>query len=520
MHHIDQEIDRFQLSMMDLESMVDQNSYARLVDLFVESLPLEKLGFTHTTHETTGRPPYHPSVLLKLYMYGYRHGIRSSNKLHQACLVNVEVWWLIKGLKPSPRTICYFRKNNATAFKKAFQHFVLLLKDWKLIDGQTIAIDSFKIRAQNSLKNNFNQKKIDRHIDYIDNKINVYQQQLETTDLAENDSCEIKDKIKYQKQKKQNYKALEKQLKDSGQRQMSIIDSDARSVILHRNIVNVGYNIQAGSDSKHKLFTNAQTGHVNDTHALAEMALEAKELLEVNSMNTLTDKGYTTGAEIAKCSDNGITTFSSPKEHSSQKNGLFDMQIFNYNTKDDTYTCPAGEVLVTNGKWYNKNNHIVKHYKTKACKGCLLREQCTKNKNGRFIERNFYQKYLEDNKARVDANPEYYRQRQQITEHQFGTFKRQWHFTHTLLKGKQNVLSEVYLNFSVYNLLRCVQILGVKTLKNRLKELAFNLSAQIKSFVVDLKDYLEIKPKKLRLFLDIKQTLRCDINNSNQLIFN
>tara|TARA_B100001093_G_C26105758_1_gene708787 strand:- start:17 stop:529 length:513 start_codon:yes stop_codon:yes gene_type:complete len=170
-------------------------------------------------------------------MYGYRHGIRSSNKLHQACLVNVAIWWLLKGLKPSPRSICYFRRNNAIAFKKAFQHFVLLLKEWKLIDGQTIAIDSFKISAQNSLKNNFNQKKIDRHIDYIDNKINAYQEQLEAENPLEKDSCAIKNKINYQNQKKQNYKALEKQLKQSGQKQMSTTDPDARSVILHRNIV-------------------------------------------------------------------------------------------------------------------------------------------------------------------------------------------------------------------------------------------------------------------------------------------
>ena len=170
MHHLEYEIDRNQFSMMALEEMVGKDSYARLVDLFVDALPLDQLGFANVNHEIQGRPPYHPSILLKLYMYGYRHGLRSSNKLQQACLVNVELWWLLKGLRPSARTICYFRKNNATAFKKAFQYFVLMLKDWKLIDGQTIAIDSFKIRAQNSLKNNFNQKKINRHIEYIDNK--------------------------------------------------------------------------------------------------------------------------------------------------------------------------------------------------------------------------------------------------------------------------------------------------------------------------------------------------------------
>jgi transposase len=486
MQHLEQEIDRLQVTMMDLESMVNQNSYARLVDLFVDALPLEELGFRHISHEATGRPPYHPSVLLKLYMYGYRHGLRSSNKLHQACLVNVEVWWLLKGLKPSPRTICYFRSNNARAFKKSFQHFVLLLKEWKLIEGETIAIDSFKIRAQNSLKNNFNQRKIDRHVEYIDNKIAEYENQLNEADGILKEQ-EIIEKIDYQKEKKNKYKSIEKELNNTGQKQISKIDSDARSVVLHRNIVNVGYNVQAGCDGKHKLFINAQTGSVNDTHALAPMAIEAKELLKVKQMNVLTDKGYTTGKQIAECTANNITTYSSPKAHSSQNNGLYDMQIFEYNEAEDTYTCPAGETMMTNGRWYNKSGHKVKHYKTKACKSCSLTEQCTKNKNGRFIERNYYQPDVEQNQARVEANPDYYRQRQQITEHQFGTLKRQWHFNYTLVKGKEKVLSEVYLCFTAYNLVRLIQILGIEKLKSKLGELVLTLIDHIEAFLALLR---------------------------------
>lgn len=482
MHHVEQEVDRHQMTIMDLESLVSQNSYARLVDVFVDALPMEELGFSQAEHHDTGRPPYHPSVLLKLYMYGYRHGLRSSHKLHQACSVNVELWWLLKGLKPSARTICYFRANNAAAFKKAFQYFVLLLKEWKLIDGQTIAIDSFKIRAQNSLKNNFNQKKIERHIDYIDSKISEYEQQLNEADGMEQQQ-ELQDKLAYQNEKKNAYKAIEQELKDSGQSQISKTDKDSRSVILHRNIVNVGYNIQAGTDEKHKLFVNAQTGSINDTHALAPMAIEAKELLQVPKMNVLTDKGYTTGRQIAECTANNITTYSAPKEHSSQKNGLFDMQEFQYNPKEDTYTCPAGKVMQTNGRWYDKRGHKVKHYKTKACKGCRLRAQCTKNKNGRFIERSFYQTDLEQNRARVEANPNYYRQRQQITEHQFGTLKRQWHFDYTVVKGKEKVLSEVYIIFSVYNLIRLIKVLGMDLLKNRLSDLADQLLRQISAFL-------------------------------------
>ena len=164
-------------------------------------------------------------------------------------------------------------------------------------------------------------------------------------------------------------------------------------MVLHRNVVNVGYNIQAGCDSKHKLIVNNDTGTVNDTHALSPMALDAKELLGVDKMKVLTDKGYTTGKHIQKCVENGISTYSSPKAHSSQHNGLFDMQIFEYDEKSDCYTCPAGETLSTNGRVYNKAGHHVKHYKNrKACKNCLLRSQCTRNKNGRFIERSIYQK--------------------------------------------------------------------------------------------------------------------------------
>ena len=478
MHHLETEIDRSQISMIALEEMVHEDSYARLVDLFVEALPLDQLGFTHVQHESQGRPPYHPAVLLKLYMYGYRHGLRSSAKLYQACLVNVELWWLLKGLKPSPRTILYFRKNNAAAFKKAFQHFVLMLKEWKLIEGETIAIDSFKIRAQNSLKNNFNQKKIDRHLDYIDGKLAHYHEQLDQADGSETRD-ELEKKIVHQESKKQQYKAIEKELEASGQTQISTVDPDARGVVLHRNVVNVGYNIQAGCDSKHKLFLNAQTGNVNDTHALADMGLEAKDLLGVEKMNTLTDKGYTTGAEIARCSENNITTYSSPKEHSSQKNGLYDMQDFVYDPQQDMYTCPAGNIMHTNGSIYKKRNHRVKHYKTKACKGCAVRHLCTQNKNGRFIERGIHQEELEQNAARVEANPEYYRQRQQITEHQFGTLKRQWGFTHTLVRKKEHVLSEVYICFSVYNLLRSIQIIGKKELQKRLKALYLDLYLKI-----------------------------------------
>lgn len=463
--------DRDQIIMMDFEANVASDSWARVVDWFVDALPMEKLGFNDVLN-SEGRPPYLSSDMLKLFMYGYKKKLRSSYQLEEACRVNLEVIWLMRGLLPSARKIAYFRKDNHQAFKQAFRYFVLMLKEMNLISGETIAIDSFKIRAQNSLKNNFNQKKIDRHIEYIDGKINAYLHELESSEMEEAQRKEVEQKIVKQEERREEYKVIEKQLQDSGQSQISTTDPDARSVVLHRNVVNVGYNIQAGCDAKHKLFVNNDTGSVNDTHALANMALDAKGLLKVEQMSTLTDKGYTTGVHIDTCSKNNITTYSSPKKHSSQNNGLYDMQVFEYDKENDSYTCPAASVLSTNGKVYKKRNHRVKHYKNrKACNSCHVRSQCTKNKNGRFIERSIYHEALEENEKRVNENPDYYKLRQQISEHQFGTLKRQWGFTYTLMKGKQHVLSEVNLMMMCYNLRRLMSIFNLNDLKSWLENL-------------------------------------------------
>ena len=481
--------DRNQLIMMDFEANVSSNSWARVVDWFVDSLPMSELGFKDVLL-SEGRPPYSSSDLLKLYMYGYKNGIRSSRKLEHACKVNIELIWLLKGLHPSARKIAYFRKNNPKAFKQAFRYFVTILKQLNLISGETIAIDSFKIRAQNSLKNNFNQKKIDRHLEYIDGKIKEYEKQLDQNDKLENDHKEeLNDKIQWQQERKEHYQSIEKELTKSGEAQISKTDPDAKSVILHRNVVNVGYNVQAGCDGKHNLFINNDTGSVNDTHALADMALDAKEILGVDKMNCLTDKGYTTGVHIDTCTKNDITTFSSPKAHSSQDNGLYNMNEFVYNAEDDTYTCPANNVLHTNGNICKKRKHRVKRYYTKQCNGCELREKCTKNKKGRYIERSIYQEALEENEKRVNQNPDYYKLRQQITEHQFGTLKRQWGFTFTLMKGKENVLTEVNLMMMCYNLRRLMSIFSPNDLKSLLQGTFVYYLSIFRHFMAVLRHY-------------------------------
>nr|WP_271392831.1 transposase [Aequorivita sinensis] len=249
--------------------------------------------------------------------------------------------------------------------------------------------------------------------------------------------------------------------------------------------------MQAGCDAKHKLFVNNDTGSVNDTHALSPMALDAKELLGIESLDILTDKGYTTAKHLDICTKNGITPYSSPKDHSSHHNGRYPMVDFRYDNIKDTYTCPANQVLATNGSIYNKAGHKVKHYKNReACKACPVRDLCTTNKNGRFIERSIYQEALDENQKRVKEKPEYYRLRQQVTEHQFGTLKRQWGFTYTLMRGKQNVLSEVNLMMICYNLTRLMSILGPGVLRNRLKRLAPRLSNLFEGILAAINNFL------------------------------
>ena len=212
--------DRNQMKMICLEQMIEKESLVRIIDAFIEMLDLKTFGFNYYQLNKEGRPPFHPATMMKIYLYGYQHGIRSCRKLEKACKTNIEMMWLTYEQKPHFKTIANFRKDNPKAFKKVFRYFVALLKDWKLVDGKTIAIDSFKIRAQNSLKNNFNERKVKRHLDYIDNKIAEYEQALDQeTDRDEQES--IKGRITQQQKKREDYKSIGQKLKQSNDGQIS-----------------------------------------------------------------------------------------------------------------------------------------------------------------------------------------------------------------------------------------------------------------------------------------------------------
>lgn len=505
--------DRNQIQFLALEEMVAQDSWARVIEAFVDLLPLNDLGFKHAALKKEGRPPYDPSQLLKLYLYGYRHCIRSSRKMEHACKVNIELWWLLKGLTPSFRSIAYFRKDNAEALKAAFRFFVIMLQDLGLIEGETIAIDSFKVRAQNNIRKNYNQAKIDRHIDYIDIKIEQYEQELEKADAAEKE--ELKGKIIRQRERRQKYETLEEQLVRSGDTQISATDPEAKAMRANNNGTDVGYLIQAATDAKHNLFVHGEApGDVNDKRAHAPMALEIKHLLNMNGYKLLSDAGYATGDQFQQCKANSIETYCAPMPSTAPSHNCIPTSEFIYDKQRDCYICPSGKVMNRAiGKGTSRSHYKAFIYKTNACSTCLIGQDCTSNKMGRIIERTEYQDVIDENRHRVLANKDYYKLRQQIIEHQFGIFKRQWGFTYTLLKGRKHVLSEVYLMMTIYNLTRVIAILGRDVLKKKWE----SLFAFLLAYIVTVKIKLEARwgPENLPInflqpnYLTIKEPGNC-----------
>lgn len=490
--------------MFSLESAIAPDAFVRVVDAFVDAIDLKSFGFAHVVCEEEGRPPYPPSALLKLYLYGYRHGIRTTRKLEREAQTNFEAMWLLSGLRPGYKTIADFRKNHSKAFREVFRRFVCLLKEWNLIEGETVAIDSFKIRGSNSLKNNFNERKLKYHLDYIEKQIKEYEALLDAND-QEDDKKELKRKIEERQEKKAKYEQIKTDLEKSGEEQISTTDPDSRSVILHRNIINVGYNIQASSDAKHKLLVEYDTGDVNDTHALASMAVKTKEILGLEGMKVLADKGYHTGEELGQCQMHDITTYVSPKAPSTKDIGLYPITSFVYDKEQDIYTCPQGKTMHTNGTWHwhsdkrkgKKGAYRFQRYNTPDCKTCTGRHLCTQSKsNARDIDRSEYAQVIESNAKRVNENPGYYRQRQQITEHQFGTLKRQRGFTFTLVRGKEKVLGEVGLMFIGYNLSRCISVIGAEKLIKALRKRCLSFFNVLKRLIT--------RPNFELLFLPVK----------------
>jgi len=476
--------DRNQVNMLPptFDEMVEPDSPARVVDAFVDSLDLEKLEFTKTQRRpggVAGRPSWEPCHMLKLYLYGYLNKIRTTRKLQNECKRNLEVIWLLGGLQPKYRAIAYFRAQNGKGIRLAFRQFIVMIKQWDLIEGELLAVDGTKLRAVNSKKNNYNPKKIERHLNHIDEKIDQYLQQLDEQDKQENKEKHIKVKkcLEDLQARKLKYQALEEQLKQSGDTQVSTTDPESRLLIIRGQITEVAYNAQSTVDAKHNLPIDYKVINTNDYKALPTMAERACEVLQTDGFDLLADKGYHDSEGLQKCKDMNVTTYVAAAEYKHNKpvpTAEYAGNRFAYDADQDIYTCPQGEILTTNGNWYHKQNRnssvMVKRYRTKACRTCPARHLCTTAPmdRGRWIERSQYQQAVQENDLRVQTEKEKYRRRQAIVEHPFGVIKRQWGFDHFIVKGLDKVETELGMMFTAYNLRRLITILGAKELIKRL----------------------------------------------------
>ena len=493
---------------VSLNDAVDPENEVRLIDVFVDSLKLEEYGFKSDYIEN-GRPAYHPADLLKLYIYGYLNRVRSSRSLEKECKRNIEAMWLLKNLQPDHNTISNFRRDNPKAIKKVFRETVKIAQYFNLIGGTLVAGDSTKLRAQNSKKNNFNQKKIDRHLEYIENKLAEYNKTLAESDGDE--KKKIEQKIEKQKQRKSNYKDLEVQLKESGQAQISTSDPESRQMITRNNITEVAYNVQTSVDDKHYLPFDFDVTNTNDAKAMGNMLQRAENILETNNFTALYDKGYHTGSEFKKADDWGIDVMVAiPKVAANAPNPQYNVENFIFDKTNDCYTCPQGEKLNTNGRWHNAETYRFKRYTTPACKTCPAKPECSKAICGKAIQRSEFQELVDNNKKRINENKELYRKRQQIVEHPYGTIKRQWGFNYILTKkGINRASADVGFIMTVYNFRRIINIIGLKRLKEYLKTVvSFFLEKmdRLKLKLNDLSDFEnQLKNNKPVQFIGLKQ---------------
>jgi transposase len=466
-------VDRGQSTLFPecLDDWIDEDNPVRAIDVFVDALDLAGLGFDRVDPQATGRPSYHSTVLLKLYIYGYLNRVQSSRRLEREAGRNFEVMWLTGRLAPDHKTIADFRKDNGRAIRKVCAQFVALCRTMGLLSEASVAIDGSKFKAVNNRDKNFTRAKMDRRLAQIEESVARYLQQLDSADRQEpsealqTKTTRLKEKIAKLQEEVLRLNALNVQMLATPDQQISLTDPDARSMATSgRGSGVVGYNVQTAVDTKHHLIVTHEVTNVGtDRSQLASVAREAKATLETESLDVVADRGYFNSKEILACEAAGITvTLPKPMTSNSKAEGRFGKQDFRYVAEADVYICPAGERL----KYYYSNEEnglVLRRYWTNACRTCAIKDRCTTGKERR-ITRWEHEHVLEAVQRRLDEHPEKMRMRRETVEHPFGTIKARMGATHFLMKTLPRVATEMALHVLAYNLTRTMNIVGVRPL--------------------------------------------------------
>jgi transposase len=454
-----------------LQDWIGEDNPVRVIDVFVDELGLAELGFSGIEPEVTGRPSYHPSILLKLYIYGYLNRVQSSRRLEREAGRNVEVMWLVGRLAPDHKTIADFRKDNGRAIRQVCARFVELCRAMGLLTTASVAIDGSKFKAVNNRDKNFTRAKMERRMAQIEESVARYLQQLDTADRQEPSEVlktkteRLKEKIENLMQEMRRLAGLRTVMLATPDHQISLTDPDSRSMATSgRGSGVVGYNVQVAVDIKHHLIvTHEVINEGSDRAQLSPMAMAAKAALGVEKLDAIADRGYFNGEEILACDNAGITvTLPKPMTSGIIARGRFGKQDFRYVADKDIYICPAGETLTY--RYTNEEDGLIqRRYWTNACQSCPLKQTCTSGKERR-ITRWEHEHVLEAVQRRLDENPEKMRQRRETVEHPFGTIKARMGATHFLMKTLPRVASEMALHVLAYNMTRVMSIMGVRPL--------------------------------------------------------
>ena len=461
-------VDRTQSTMFPalLDEYIAEDNCVRVIDAFIDSLDLEALGFDGATPANTGRPAYHPAVLLKIYVYGYLNRIQSSRRLEREAQRNVELMWLTNRLTPDFKTIADFRKDNGVAIRNVCKQFVLLCHQLDMFDAGEVAIDGSKFKAVNNRDKNYTQRKIKARIEQVEDSIARYMDELERADRQPD--LAVKSRVEHIKQKIDSFKrqivefnVLGEQLQNVPDQQISETDPDARSMATSgRGTGMVGYNVQTAVDTKHHLIVAHEVTNVgHDRSQLANMAQHVKQVTGSSNLIAIADRGYFSGVEIQACEQQGVTPLvPKPVTSSNRALGLFDKRDFIYLAQSNEYVCPAGQ----RAQWRFKTverEEVIHKYWTSACPSCTLKPHCTTG-DYRRITRWEHEELLERMQQRLNARPELAMLRRCTVEHPFGTLKAWMGATHFLMKTLPKVRVEMSLHILAYNMKRMMQILG------------------------------------------------------------
>ncbi|MDM0116072.1 IS1182 family transposase [Variovorax sp. J22R133] len=466
--------DRHQVTLLPecLDDYVGEDNPVRIVDAFVGELDLHALGFEGADPAATGRPAYHPSVLLKLYIYGYLNRIQSSRRLEREAQRNIELMWLTGRLTPDFKTIADFRHDNGKGIRNVCRRFIVLCRQLKLFSQAVVAIDGSKFKAVNSRDRNFSPGKIDGRQQQIERSIQRYLDALETADRTQPADLEAKterlqEKISKLREQMRQLDETREQLKSEPDQQRSLTDPDARSMLqTGKSTGLVGYNIQAAVDGKHHLIVAHEVTNVgHDRAQLTKMALAARDAMGKSKLNAFADRGYFNNLEIKACEDAGITAFvPKPMTSNAKAHGRFGKADFIYIAKDDEYLCPAGQRAIYRCSKID-NNLRNRLYWPSACPTCSLKDKCTTS-SFRQIRRWEHEAVIDRMQLRLDRKPGAMTLRRSTIEHVFGTLKHWMGTAPFLTKTMAHVDTEMSLQVLAYNLKRVTNVLGIaRTMK-------------------------------------------------------